>query len=86
MFYESIFHGFILILPFAIEATICKFLLGSLYGSYALAEEFNHIADDITLIQELADLSIFFPLLLLRLGGTNRSYEFATFLDIMLSA
>ena len=78
MFYEGVFHGFILSLPFAIEATSCKFLLDSLYGAYALAGEFNHITDGILLVQEADDLSIFFPLFILGLGGTCRSSEFTT--------
>ena len=79
MVYEGVFHGFILSLPFAIEATSCKFILDSLYGAYALAGEFNHITDGILLVQETDNLSIFYPLFILGLGETCRSSSLPPF-------
>ena len=61
-----------------------KFLLDSLHSAYTFPSEFCNITDGITLVQEVDDLSIFFPLFILGLGGTCRSAEFTSFLNILL--
>lgn len=62
-----------------------KFLLNSLDSAYTFSREFCNITDGIPLVQKVDDLSLFFPLFILGLGGTCRSAEFSTFLDILLS-
>ena len=71
---------------FVRRASSHKFLLDSLHCAYTFTCEFRNITDGIALVQEADDLSIFFPLFILGLGGTCRSTEFTPPLNILLSA
>ena len=61
-----------------------KLFLDSLDCTDSFSSEFCHITYGIPLVQEVDDLSIFFPLFILGLGGTCRSAEFTSFLNILL--
>ena len=62
-----------------------ELFLDSLHCTDSLSREFCNITDGITLVQEVDDLSIFFPPFILGLGGTYRSAEFTAFLNILFS-
>ena len=68
------------------QASSHKFLLDSLHSTYTFPRKFGNITDGIALVQKVDDLSIFFSLFILGLGGTCRSAKLAALGDILLSA
>lgn len=67
------------------HASSHKLFLDSLHCADTFPREFGNITDGIALVQEVYDLSIFFPLFILGLDGTCRSAEFTAFFNILLS-
>ena len=81
---DDVFHGSIIRWNFVSQTSSLKFLLDSLNCAYTFPCEFSNITDGIALIQKIDYLFRFFPLFILGLGGTCRSAEFTSFLNILL--